>query len=797
MVQGPGGDFAEIAAFAASMTEWVEAEPDHPGEAFELRTSVLREAAELVERARAEVSFGMFAESSAGKSLLVGTLLGDPLLLPVFARTSTCNVTVLRLHPVESRRARITQVRVEYLDTEGLDGYTGHLRDVIATGASTAGGDGESVRALPPSRDSLPRMREILAEAGALRLAPNEEATLRGEVDDMLAGIEALAAAGFAPGDVEEITPAELPLVLDHGEPGARAEGPAARRSMVRRVRVDVEVPATMWGAKTLHGALLHLVDVPGSSSGRRPVRDDYLRIRELDAVDTALFFLESRPSSVQDARKLQDLMSRGRRDPATIRESVLVVAGKFDALDQAPGVLLDPATGFSRLPVPPGEGDLLAAAPTLRDLVTTARELVAGRDDRIFFVSPFATMALADELNLGWNALEVAGQLHAGQEVDTAGRRVREWRTVGSPRSPLGRALNAFTVDGGLAALQTAMIAHADAHGITQRLRQVRVEAERLRGGVERLRALRVQLGPVVTADADVRELFERGLGNIARRLGELREIIPLELADPTVAGPHGSSTADRLRQDVEHEVYEWPQWRPLFDAVEYGMVTAVATVDDFEDIFGQVEERTPVPIMVNDLVAPFVDTCLRIRGRNRDRVMARVAEFLRAADLVTAEEADRLDQVMTPAIRGRVGPAPWLVTVDALRAVTPLLAGIEKTVTDRPQPAPNVVESSFPLDPTRSFPWHPESRRRDRPDYCGAPVLLRLRGEMTAAVAADCERALGELQNAAAERLVAALAAATGRLNPAVSDSARWIEQVEAARAAAGRANDEEGTR
>lgn len=76
MVQGPGGDFAEIGAFAEWVATKVGSEPDH-AEAYELRTALLQRATELTADARCEVSFGMFAESSAGKSLLVGALLGS------------------------------------------------------------------------------------------------------------------------------------------------------------------------------------------------------------------------------------------------------------------------------------------------------------------------------------------------------------------------------------------------------------------------------------------------------------------------------------------------------------------------------------------------------------------------------------------------------------------------------------------------------------------------------------------------------------------------------------------------
>jgi hypothetical protein len=792
MVDGPGGDFEDIRAFAREIAEAVESVPDHT-EAYDERNRLLGQANALAEAARCEVAYGMFAESSAGKSLLVGALLGDPLLLPVAARTVTCNITVLRLRAAEIPIARIGAARAEYLDAEGLDGYARHLWDVTSAHVDAAGGDAKAVRALPPRWSSLPALREALRDVSTLRLAPNVLRDLGAEVSEMLTAADALAGSGLGPGDTEDLTPDELWEVVDHGEPGAPVSARAKRRSMVRRVVAEVDVPAEIWSPTLLYGARIQLVDVPGSGSGRRPIRDDYLRIQELDAVDTAMFFLESRPGSLQDSRDLQDLMSRGCRGAGEIRDSVLVVAGKFDRLEQAPDNLLAAPR------VAPEEAAVLRRAPTLRDLVTAARALVPdGRDDRIFFVSPIVTIALAGELDLGWQAGEVAAKLAAGQAVNDARLRVAAWREVGAIPGALGAALRAFTTDGGLDGLRKAMVRHAEAHGVDLRLARLRADAEQLRIGLERLQRLRERLGPVVTSGADVRTLFEQVLGDVSARAVALGKAVPVELGDPEAAPRDGLSPAQLVRADVERAVYDWPEWKLLFDAVQEGRVVAArqdGRRSEFAEFFSDAESA--VPDHAQDFVRSFESTCLAIRGGVVDRAVDRLDQFLRSCSLITARERGVLDGVFgDTAVRELVAldahGAILLLVLDRVTDLNLTTTRIETKLRELPEPDTATSADSFPLDPGRALPWHPDSPRRFEPSYCGEPQVLRLRREMIRAVAGDGVRALADAQAFAANAVREALSDLVGVLDAAKKDSARWITIVAEARARA--ASDEE---
>jgi hypothetical protein len=125
------------------------------------------------------------------------------------------------------------------------------------------------------------------------------------------------------------------------------------------------------------------------------------------------------------------------------------------------------------------------------------------------------------------------------------------------------------------------------------------------------------------------------------------------------------------------------------------------------------------------------------------------------------------------------------WLSALDELRGVDPIVAGIRDHLAALPAGEPVTVLRSFPLDSARTFPWHPESARNDRHDYCGTPAVLRLRREMITATMADCGHALAQVQNEAAAELGAVLKVLGEDLVAAVGESALWIRELSEVRA------------
>lgn len=104
--------------------------PDTP-EAYESRDRIQSLAAELDARLNAPVTIGVVGEYSVGKSLLLGTLLGKPDLLPVEAGPSTGNITVLELSRGEPGRPTTTaeSTDVAFLTEKQLAACVGAVLD--------------------------------------------------------------------------------------------------------------------------------------------------------------------------------------------------------------------------------------------------------------------------------------------------------------------------------------------------------------------------------------------------------------------------------------------------------------------------------------------------------------------------------------------------------------------------------------------------------------------------------------------------------------------------------------------
>ncbi|PRY41333.1 hypothetical protein [Umezawaea tangerina] len=786
---GPGGDFGEIAAFANEVREAVESVFDH-AELHDERERVLGLARSLADNAVCEVSYGVFAESSAGKSLLLGALLGNPLLLPVDSRTVTCNITELRLRPAAVRVATIVGARVEYLSDDEVHDYVRHLAHKVGGLVRGAGGDLSTVQDITYNWSGLHRLRQVLDTPESLRLPPNGLVDLRTEVDEMLRAEESLRARGVNPGATEDlVTPdgffdaAAMSALIDHGEPGNGGTQRAGEQALVRKVVAEVEIPVDVWEAAKLFGAAVKLVDIPGSLSSRRPIRDEYLRVRELDTVDTALFFLDSRPGSTHESRALQDLMSSGKRDGDLLRDAVLVVAAKFDLIPEVPGLLLDEP------PVDAEETAVLSRSVVLQQLVTASRNLLPpGHDERIFFVSPYVTMALADELDLGWDADQVVAHLRASQEVTSARDKALRWREVGHVPGRLGEGLTAFTVDGGLRRLRDGMTSHAAHHGVAQALDRLRRQADELGTAFQRLERHRVDLGPVPTGDDDVRLLFERVLGELADRVTEARKALPRRLADPEALPSIGASPGERVRQLAERTVYDWPEWKQLFENLTDGMVRVTAS-KPLGDMWADLFDDAAAPVLVKDFEGRYREACAEVATSLTRLVEDRVETYLDESALITSGQHDLIGSVLTESVFRRLGHdlggRRLAVAVNALSHLEVLVGNVRKTLSTTTS---EVDDRYFPLDPTRALPWHQDSPRRGSESYTGIGQVLRLRQTMVDAVIAACRSTLAAVLSTAADQLERDLRGLERTFGTINQDSVHWIALVTEARRADG---------
>src|SRR6516164_9355622 len=110
----------KLKAYAQAVLTALEAEPPAPDPAIERLFQDIRSTAhETVRRAGSPVKIGVVGEFNAGKSLLLGSLIGYANALPVSEVPTTGNVTALRLRPQPGLQATsFGPHTVEFLDRE-------------------------------------------------------------------------------------------------------------------------------------------------------------------------------------------------------------------------------------------------------------------------------------------------------------------------------------------------------------------------------------------------------------------------------------------------------------------------------------------------------------------------------------------------------------------------------------------------------------------------------------------------------------------------------------------------------
>ncbi|MDT3399845.1 hypothetical protein RKE29_24945 [Streptomyces sp. B1866] len=555
-----------------------------------------QEALDLRQVAQEPVTVGVVGEFSAGKSLLVGTLLGRPDLLPVEVRATTGNVTALHLAQgpageptrlerdavvefLSRRRARecvlfmlgelAHKVRQDLpgADLSALEGYDPVADDWRAFEAWAR-------TALWGAEPANPRHRRLAHEILLFR-----DAYLGGQsvLGDRAAMPADLIRGALDLGDIAappEVFPQRRSVPFDADAVGESPTALQAAFPLIRRVTYRVSVAPEAWDLGRLRGERdLVLLDFPGLGSEGSGSRDAYLSHSELGDVSTILVVLRANQPNTAVPLEFYGMLQRHGRSRAELEDAVLVAGNKFDAVPVPP------------LPAQPrvSAQHLRAASQYVAGFDVTGRELVQGRPDRVLPVS-----AVAGIHAYGYR-YEQASQ-ESRHEVETLLREHAEARKRRSaeyaapswddwalrigdsfPTEPWAARLRDFEADGGIDALRRLVEGHVRRHGV--RLKAARVAKRRgtLAGLLRKLAAL-----VRATGGED-----GKALGEAEVRLRELRSVLGRiqsdldQLRDPTVLTyGSGVSLLDALRRKAITEVFGWPEWHNLVNHVEGGLV-------------------------------------------------------------------------------------------------------------------------------------------------------------------------------------------------------------------------------
>jgi hypothetical protein len=563
-------------------------------------------------------------EFNAGKSLLLGSLIGYADALPVSEVPTTGNVTALRFRPVpDLRRTEVGPFTVEFLDRGTALECLRELLRVADERARDAGVNAADRKTLAALRERVadgpwaeveawcrqvwghggdnpnPALRNLLREltwfvrccrspAGAALLDAREpqQRVFPVDADTAREGL-ALARANTS------VTALKFEQLPD--APGALAQPVTAawlRKAfpLIRRVDAEVHLSQRIWDLSGMQGAgEWILLDFPGLGAAESGVRDAFLCKRELREVQTILILLDGRRPGGEGGQLIFSMMNADRPPGQDLRDSILVVMNRFDQLPiQADGgeAILDRLIAWrdpaEQLPdrLPPADPDplpekeVLTQLPVLGAMVVGARNLTR-RDDRIVVLS--ALWALGDLHRLLPGDVPVGspdfvatltGLLKAPPALRLKWERLAQLLREAEPLSPLARWLEDFARDGGLGRLQRLIVDHVAQHGLKQLLDYVRVSAEDLYRAIHRLPKKRpLAEKPTGPTAEDIRQAVD-GLYDVYTALKAEYEQSAPELTVPV--NGRRVSLQQKVYDQVTQSVFEWPVWNELLNKVQ-----------------------------------------------------------------------------------------------------------------------------------------------------------------------------------------------------------------------------------
>lgn len=792
------GELARCATDASDLTALLTRhQPDGPEtepavrEAHRRALEALRRAEES---ARAPFSIGLVGEMSAGKSLLLGLLLGLPELLPVGEEAVTGNVTLIhaRAASAETGESYESAVRVEYFSEAQTLDYLRHLRNELGNQAQSglSAQVVDQLRQLPiqePDCGALLRFRDTyltgsLAQslAGVLQELDSLDRALRrlresglpllgqsAELDSELA-----RAAVVLPGaDTERGT--DPHGRLRSGAPARSGLGASltpgllrATLPLIRRVVREVRVAPSVWDLGEFPGAELRFLDFPGLNSDFSAVRDQYVCGAELHSVHTLLMLLNA-GGGAKDTPQRIFRMWRAAQRADSMEDSIIALISRFHDLRVADPVL----KSYARDTQPLTREGLLGGIPVLKDLLASAERLVTppcptpnsmGPADRVLLTSAMRA------LSTGGRHERVSKEFRDKCDLDArlpeADRRAQDWREVGKRLSTdalsggLDRMLTDFAHDGGLARLRQRLGDHVTRHGGALRLGQF---TERREDVVEALRELQTALeasGGRSRVDHRSDTAVSKRLTMLSAVWTDVRDRSAVELLDAhrlysrRTKGAPGPSLFTELERDTAERVYTWPSWNRLLDTVHEEHVDARRLRGDHR-----------VPVRTDEFFPEFRDACREIEAAGSARLLAAVETWLLGHQQRVVAAARELATVVTPdayeLLRSSAEGERLAARLPRAASLQWLRDEAEKALRD-PDPAePQVddehVRQRFPLRSGHILPWHPDNLGGSGADVSAGhqTTIARHRREMTAMVLHQALTGLARRQ-----RLVAA---------------------------------------
>ncbi|WP_017714818.1 dynamin family protein [Kamptonema formosum] len=756
----------------------------------------LRDAAnKTVEQASSPVKIGVMGEFSAGKTLLLGSLIGYADALPVSANPTTGNVTAI--HIAQQDGLHTTQVhafKVEYLDRQGVKDCLRFMLEEAEKRAVAAQLPSQQLAALKSlnpqdagvwdgllsfcegawnSSKNL-ELRYLLRELVLFARTYNTyEAAITGksyEIDAATAR-EGLQLADAAT-DIQNLSFNSLPPApprLQNPPKDLTAWLLKNTFPLIRRIEVWVKVSKEIWDLSAVKGVNeFVLLDFPGLGAANSGVRDTFLSLRELEEVQTILILLNAQSPGGDRANRIFTMMQQ-RKPGQDLKDRILVGVGRFDELplqNEGGEKILDELIGedgyFDDIlqlgGEPVTEESVLEKLRVLKTTLAGAQAFT-NQKDRIVLLSPL--LGLAD-------LAKRAGAVRAGSPeflanldypgyLDQSKRLRQKWGKLSErlqesdSRSTLGRQLGYFAQDGGIGRLRELLQKHVADHGLKQLYEDTRRAAGALRQQQESLKNIVEQIHQqgIPTAETPGFNTLRQSIDSLLKTYREFQN----NLGKKPLQNRQGVAVTEVVRDELTFRMSQWNKWNLLFQNTENGIIRLPKSTSLIDEIFRDLDaaEEIGIPTKSDDFYPPFETTVRELEKFARDRVREAVADLLSGLSHKVREERTNLEEIL-PAEKQKPLFAQLREANTNIRPLQILVGGAKqpqiwqegifrKCELQENSPPTINPEIIFPLARTDSrrsgqtFEWGRDSQTQTQPrPFNHLMLVLRLQNEMIA---------------------------------------------------------------
>ena len=736
---------------------------------------VRQRAVDIIRQAKDPIRLGVVGEFSIGKSMLVGTLLGKPDLLPVEERPTTGNVTALYLKPgPPGAGTAFTDVPVvDFLSRQELTECVEYvIKELIKKVDDVMpSADASPLAGYDPVNQGWDRLeqwcRKYLWPAGgaiggleprkiAVELLQIRDAQLSAEAvlgKETTVPEEAIRAAldlGTALGVPDEYPQRNVRPGLTIADCKAGGDGLARCFPLIRRVSYTVAVDPERWALSGLRDQTdVVLLDFPGLTASRSAKRDEYLSRNELRTIHTIITVFGSAKPDNDIPHRFYGMLESHSVGAGELRDWIIAVCNAFDLMS---------------VPDLPGDGpvtlaDLRAASQKFAGFSHNASDLIQHRDDRIRLTSSVVAIG-----HYGFHTSFGSQENdHLSAALRAAAGKAAGWGAIGArmraaePDSPWAEALLAFAEDGGIASLRQLIEEHAQKHGVQNKISNLQREWKRLRASVESL-VLLLPPDELVPGQAQHgRALLTQLFDEVRLQHSALVEAAQ-EFADPARVCYQDKSIVENVRIAALSAVATWPEWRRIIQTIQSGLIPQ-STEPDSEPDSG--EDDDPFASVGRAGGAPDTDTTdafFRSYSSTLAKAVAAAREELTGVVKQWVQERDAFAEPLQTRLGDPAVLDVLTAGLDRLRAAegseTDRLAALRLLaevgwVTTRLESqlkksggmSADEMEMSFPLRRAAALPWHvafPEDETQpDQAFTRHQTYLFRLRRELAAAAA------------------------------------------------------------